>query len=168
VFLTMSGLIKLGDFGFSREYDQTVSGDVGKTVCGTPYYLAPELWNSARYGLKADMWSLGVVLYELMALRKPFSGNTMRQLVGNVLEGNIDELPTHYSVELRTLCTDLLSLDPEKRPSVPALFQRSVLRVQGLETLAKNVPRLVTVPERIRSALLQDVKDTLAAPPEEE
>jgi serine/threonine protein kinase len=161
VFLTTTGLIKLGDFGFSREYDSTVSGDVGSTFCGTPYYLAPELWNQAPYSKKADMWSLGIVLYELMALRKPFSGGSMRELVSNVMLGRFDPLPENYTPELRQLCLDLLHSDPRQRPSIDNVFHRDVLRVNGLQVLQRNVPRLTSVPETTRQALVADVEQVL-------
>lgn len=170
VFLTTTGLIKLGDFGFSREYDSTVSGDVGSTFCGTPYYLAPELWNQAPYSKKADMWSLGIVLYELMALRKPFSGSSMRDLVSNVMTGQFDPLPEIYTPELRQLCVDLLSADPKRRPSIDQVFNRDVLRVHGLQVLQRNVPRLTSVPEPTRAAMVSDVEAVLmqsAAPDED-
>lgn len=161
IFLTTTGLIKLGDFGFSREYDSTVSGDVGSTFCGTPYYLAPELWNQAPYSKKADMWSLGIVLYELMALRKPFSGSSVRDLVANVMSGRFDALPEHYSPALRQLCVDLLNSDPRMRPSIDQVFHCDVLRTNGLLVLQKNVPRLTTVPELTRQAILTDVEAVL-------
>ena len=44
VLLTSSGIVKIGDFGFSRQYEDSLSKDVGTTFCGTPYYLSPELW----------------------------------------------------------------------------------------------------------------------------
>jgi serine/threonine protein kinase len=167
VFLTMSGLIKLGDFGFSREYDSTVSDNVGSTFCGTPYYLAPELWNQASYGKKADVWSLGVVLYELMALKKPFSGGSIRDLVKNVMTGHVDPLPELYSKELRELCMSMLNLDPEKRPSITDIFEIPVVRQQGLSKLLTSVPRLTTVAEPIRRQIIEDVEQVLAstAPP---
>eukprot|EP00672_Neobodo_designis_P026344 CAMPEP_0174837800 /NCGR_PEP_ID=MMETSP1114-20130205/6989_1 /TAXON_ID=312471 /ORGANISM="Neobodo designis, Strain CCAP 1951/1" /LENGTH=220 /DNA_ID=CAMNT_0016071881 /DNA_START=63 /DNA_END=721 /DNA_ORIENTATION=+ len=57
VLLMSSGLVKLGDFGFSQQYEDTVSGAVAGTFCGTPYYLAPELWKRQKYSKKADIWS---------------------------------------------------------------------------------------------------------------
>lgn len=167
VFLTMSGLIKLGDFGFSREYDDTVSDNVAKTFCGTPYYLAPELWNQAPYSKKADMFSLGVILYELMALQKPFSGSTMRELVKNLMARNVDPLPGHYSQELRDMCMSMLSLEAENRPSVTDLFETPLVRTQGLQKLLSSVPRLTTVSEPIRNMIVEDIetvmKETAAA-----
>jgi len=162
VFLTMSGLIKLGDFGFSREYDQSVSATPGSTFCGTPYYLAPELWNQAPYGKKADMWSLGVILYELMSLRVPFSGKSMKDLVANVLAGRVDPLPEQFSPDLRQLCFDLLSIDPERRPTVQEVFARPVMRELGLNALLRNVPRLATVPVETRNRIVADVQAELA------
>ena len=164
IFLTTCGLIKLGDFGFSRQYDSTLSADVGTTFCGTPYYLAPELWNQEPYSKKADTWSLGVILYELMALRKPFSGATMRELIDKVLTGDFDPLPGHYSKELTQLCTDLLSVDPKKRPSITDIFKREIMRVNGLQSLQKNVPRLTTVPEKTRTAMINDIELVLNPP----
>merc|ERR1711991_475936 len=139
-----------------------VSDNVGSTFCGTPYYLAPELWNQAPYGKKADMFSLGVVLYELMALKKPFSGGTMRDLVKAVMAGQVDPLPEHYSADLRQLCMSLLSLDPDKRPSISELFDVPIVRKHGLEKLKASVPRLTTVSEPIRRQILEDVESVLA------
>eukprot|EP00744_Colponema_vietnamica_P000353 GILI01000620.1.p1 GENE.GILI01000620.1~~GILI01000620.1.p1 ORF type:complete len:396 (-),score=99.53 GILI01000620.1:415-1488(-) len=161
IFLTTCGLIKLGDFGFSRQYEDALSTDVGSTFCGTPYYLAPELWNQAPYSKKADIWSLGVILYELMSLKKPFTGNGMRELIDRVIAGKFHALPNHYSAPLITLCTAMLSVDPRQRPSIKVIFQNEAMRQGGLLTLRKNVPRLSGVPEAVRNAMIKDIEDIL-------
>ena len=69
IFLTARNLVKVGDFGVSKI--MPAPGQLARTAIGTPYYLAPELVNGEQYGFKADMWALGVVLYELMTLRAP-------------------------------------------------------------------------------------------------
>ena len=74
VFLTSRNLIKVGDFGISKILER--NDGLASTTIGTPYYLAPEVINGEPYGLKADVWSLGVLLYEMMALRKPFEAAT--------------------------------------------------------------------------------------------
>jgi len=158
IFLTTSGLIKLGDFGFSRQYDENLSADVGSTFCGTPYYLAPELWSQSPYSKKADVWSLGVILYELMSLKKPFSGNGMRELIDRVISGKFDPMPTHYSSSLVQLCASMLSVDPKGRPSIKQIFQNDAMRNGGLVTLLKNVPRLSGVPEETREAIVKDIE----------
>ncbi|KAG5469125.1 hypothetical protein LSCM4_02522 [Leishmania orientalis] len=124
VMLMTNGVIKLGDFGFSRQYESTVSDQVAQTFCGTPYYLAPEQWNHQRYNKKADVWAMGILLFEMMALRRPFVGQGMRALSEAVMNNKRDcELPQHYSRSLRDLCNIMLQADPSQRPSCAQLFK---------------------------------------------
>jgi NIMA (never in mitosis gene a)-related kinase len=64
--MTKRGIIKLGDFGIARVLSNTKSR--AKTVVGTPYYLSPEIIQNDGYSFKSDIWSLGVLLYEMAAL----------------------------------------------------------------------------------------------------
>ncbi|CAM40756.1 putative serine/threonine-protein kinase a [Leishmania braziliensis MHOM/BR/75/M2904] len=124
VMLMTNGVIKLGDFGFSHQYESTVSDQVAQTFCGTPYYLAPELWGHQRYSKKADVWAMGVLLFEMMALRRPFVGQGMRALSEAVMCSKRDcELPQHYSRALKELCNIMLRADPNLRPSCAQLFK---------------------------------------------
>jgi len=66
IFLTKKNIVKLGDFGIARVLSNTKSR--AKTVVGTPYYLSPEIIESQPYSFKSDIWSLGVLLYEMCAL----------------------------------------------------------------------------------------------------
>jgi len=78
VFVTKQGIIKMGDFGIARVLRHTV--DVARSMVGTPYYLSPEIIEGRPYSFKSDIWSLGVMLYELCALRPPFEGSSMHFL----------------------------------------------------------------------------------------
>ena len=60
-------MIKLGDFGIARVLNRTL--DKAMTKIGTPYYLSPEIIDNKPYNFKTDIWSIGVVLYELCALK---------------------------------------------------------------------------------------------------
>jgi NIMA (never in mitosis gene a)-related kinase len=68
-------MIKLGDFGIARVLSDTKSK--AKTVVGTPYYLAPEIIQNQPYSFKADIWSLGVLLFEMSALHPPFNAQSL-------------------------------------------------------------------------------------------
>lgn len=73
VFLTARKEVKVGDFGVGRVMsDNTLMVD---TMYGTPLYLSPELCQNEPYNSKTDIWSCGVLLYELCALDTPFPGN---------------------------------------------------------------------------------------------
>ena len=75
IFLTKRDFVKLGDFGIARVLSNTKSA--AKTVVGTPYYLSPEIIESQPYSFKSDIWSLGVLLYEMCALTPPFNAGSL-------------------------------------------------------------------------------------------
>ncbi|KAH9600922.1 Protein kinase domain [Trypanosoma melophagium] len=167
ILLTSTGLIKLGDFGFSHQYDDTVSGVVANTFCGTPYYLAPELWNNQRYSKKADIWSLGVLLYEIMALKRPFTATNMKGLMAKVLAGDFSPLPEKYSVGFRNLVRAILVVDPNQRPGVREIFHIPYVR-DGLKVFMQTVKKNVRIAGPVKDALITHVTDILSAesPPE--
>ncbi|KEG06396.1 putative serine/threonine-protein kinase a, putative,protein kinase [Trypanosoma grayi] len=160
VLLTTTGLVKLGDFGFSRQYEDSLSNPVGSTFCGTPYYLSPELWRRAPYSKKSEMWALGVVLYEVMALKRPFGGRNMDELIDNILHARRQPLPSMYSEELRNVCDQLLSLDPKYRPSLRQLFQQAFIRT-GLETLRRSVESHNRIPAQVHEEIARNVDEVL-------
>lgn len=63
--------VKLGDFGVSRLF--STETHLAETMCGTPYYLSPELVRGLPYSQPSDVWALGVILFELLTLKRPFS-----------------------------------------------------------------------------------------------
>ncbi|XP_044740420.1 uncharacterized protein DDB_G0283357 isoform X2 [Chrysoperla carnea] len=104
--------IKLADFGFSNEYTK---GNLMSTWCGSPPYAAPELFLGQKYdGPKADIWSLGVVLYVLVCGVLPFEGNTLHALRNMVLAGKF-RIPYFMSQDCEHLIRHMLIVDPERR-----------------------------------------------------
>ncbi|OLP82772.1 Serine/threonine-protein kinase Nek8 [Symbiodinium microadriaticum] len=89
------GIVKLGDFGISRVLDSSTAG--AQTTIGTPHYLSPEMVNNEAYGTRSDLWSLGVVTYELAALRVPFAGSSLPAVAMKIMGADPDPLPERYS-----------------------------------------------------------------------
>ena len=117
IFLTRSGLVKIGDFGFSKHHEETISSEVGHTLSDTPYYLPPEMWRGEDYSTKVDVWSVGIVLFEMMMLERPFMGDTMKQLSDAVRKGTIPTIPAgSFDDELVLACNLLLSVETVDRP----------------------------------------------------
>ncbi|CAJ1046923.1 putative Protein kinase domain/Protein tyrosine kinase [Leishmania shawi] len=156
--LCSNGLVKLGDFGFSKMYANTVSDDVGRTFCGTPYYVAPEIWRRCPYSKKADMFSLGVLLYELLTLKRPFDGVDIEEIMHKTLAGRFDPLPDSISPEMQTIVATLLQSEPKRRPSSKTLLNTptcklyiSVVReiVQGGELGGFSAEQEMTVTRQL-------------------
>ena len=70
IFITSNNELKIGDFGISKLMNETF--DLAKTKIGTPFIMAPEIWENMRYNQKSDIWSLGCVLHKMLTLKYPF------------------------------------------------------------------------------------------------
>lgn len=120
VFMCKNGMLKLGDFGQSSVLANTRA--MVETFQGTPYYVAPELFQEQPYSFPSDVWSLGVLLYEMCCLKYPFMPNGEKSDVCDlgrlVMKAEPDTLPSCYSEKLKVLIKHLLKKDPKKRPTV--------------------------------------------------
>lgn len=95
IFITKANTLKLGDFGIARVLNKTQ--DKARTVVGTPYYLSPEIIENKPYSFKSDIWSMGVLLYELCALSPPFTANSLQLLALKIVKGSHSQLSGNYS-----------------------------------------------------------------------
>ncbi|KAK6589549.1 hypothetical protein RS030_203196 [Cryptosporidium xiaoi] len=116
IFIRDNGDIVIGDLGISRIM-QSMSMSFTLTSIGTPQYMSPEMCENKPYTYKSDIWSFGCVLYELITLKPPFSGNSLLSLAWNISFQEIEPLPDCFSKELFELIKQLLSRNPTIRPN---------------------------------------------------
>ncbi|KAM7065479.1 serine/threonine-protein kinase Nek5 isoform 4-T4 [Acridotheres tristis] len=138
VFLSNNGKVaKLGDFGIARQLNSTT--EFAHTCVGTPYYLSPEICENRPYNNKTDIWSLGCVLYELCALKHPFQGNSLHELVLKICRGRFQPVSPNYSYDLRMLISQLFKTSPRDRPSINSILRKPFLHKLVLRYLPPEV-----------------------------
>ncbi|KAH8550690.1 camp-dependent protein kinase 5 [Umbelopsis sp. PMI_123] len=109
LLLDAQGHLKITDFGFAKHVP-----DITWTLCGTPDYLAPEIIQSKGYGKAADWWSLGILIFEMLAGYPPFYDDDHLKLYEKILAGKI-KWPTYFDPNAKDLLKRLLTPDLSKR-----------------------------------------------------
>lgn len=138
IFLMATGQVKLGDFGIARVLDATKTADqFAKTMVGTPYYLSPEIIEDRPYNFKSDVWSLGVVLYEMTTLQHPFDADSLVILATKILNDQYPPPAPMYSDELHGLIKVMLSKTAAVRPAVKEIMVKYFLRQPMLDIIAR-------------------------------
>ncbi|TID29254.1 hypothetical protein CANINC_002050 [Pichia inconspicua] len=109
ILLDRNGHIKLTDFGFAKEV-QTVTW----TLCGTPDYIAPEVITTKPYNKSVDWWSLGILIFEMLAGFTPFYDPTPMKTYEKILACNV-HYPTHFHRDVIDLLQKLITPDLTRR-----------------------------------------------------
>jgi len=151
--LTSLPMLKLADFGFARVLPSTSLAD---TLCGSPLYMAPEILRYERYDAKADLWSVGTVLYEMITGRPPFRARNHVELLRKIEAAeDVIKFPREVVVssEMKALVRSLLKRSPVERLSFENFFAHPVVTndIPGLveDDIPKPPPKreLETIPQ---------------------
>ncbi|CAN8254613.1 unnamed protein product [Cochlearia groenlandica] len=119
--------LKIADFGFARSLQPR---GLAETLCGSPLYMAPEIMQLQKYDAKADLWSVGAILFQLVTGRTPFTGNSQIQLLQNIMRSTELQFPADYrdlSTDCKDLCQKLLRRNPVERLTFEEFFHHPFL-----------------------------------------
>lgn len=120
-------ILKIADFGFARFLPST---SMAETLCGLPLYMAPEILRYEKYNAKADLWSVGAVLYEMTVGKPPFRAANHIELLKNI-EKTHDRIKFPSSAQvpepLKALIRSLLKYNPTERVSFLDFFGDALL-----------------------------------------
>ena len=110
--LLKNNVIKICDFGFAKE--MSASTNFLRSIKGTPLYIAPEILHKKPYSHKVDVWSFGIILYELTTGRTPFYASTLNELTPKIMHEPV-KYPLGINVLLRDLIDGMLQKSEKKR-----------------------------------------------------
>ncbi|KAL1993156.1 hypothetical protein VTN49DRAFT_3105 [Thermomyces lanuginosus] len=133
-------MLKIADFGFARSLPST---SLAETLCGSPLYMAPEILRYEKYDAKADLWSVGTVLYEMVVGKPPFRASNHVELLRRIEKGEDRiKFPADIEVsdEVKGLIKALLKRNPVERMSFDDFFNHPVLTEEIPGLVGDDVP----------------------------
>jgi serine/threonine-protein kinase len=168
VVVTLQGDAKILDFGLARQGDptkfdrqtlETVSTAVGTGLAGTFPYMAPEQFEGNGASPRTDIWSLGIVLYEMVSGSRPFHGENLYRLCTTIVRDAPPPLPPHTPPGLASVIHRCLEKEParryhsagEARAALDALVPSSQT---GVSTIGTKSSRSIRSPIAAAAVLL--------------
>lgn len=152
ILLDSEGRIKLTDFGWSNYYnlDQPVPRT---TVCGTLEYLPPEIVEQRGHGPGADIWCLGVLLFEMLVGYTPFKANAKERMLANIAKIK-PKFPMSFPPLVKELVSRMLQKDPQERLSIQ--------QVKAHRWLTETPPLRPTLSQELTEIVIPPLKGDVA------
>ncbi|CAD7695597.1 unnamed protein product [Ostreobium quekettii] len=135
ILVGADGCVKLCDFGFARA--MSCSTMVLTSIKGTPLYMAPELVQEQPYTHTVDLWSLGIILYELHTGYPPFYTNSIYSLIHHIVRDPV-KFPANISPEFKSFLKGLLQKKPSDRLGWPKLLSHPFVAETQTEKLKRE------------------------------
>ena len=155
LLLNEGGRVLLADFGWSNFSD----GDVRKTFCGTPEYIAPEMLLKKGHDTRVDIWSIGILMFELLAGYSPFVAKTHQELYQNIKKLKIN-WPRDMSALAKNLISSILKTNPNERLSFEKILEHPWFQNQKMiKPLLEN--KLNTLKDLLAFHMISEANDEI-------
>ncbi|MEO0129319.1 MAG: serine/threonine-protein kinase [candidate division WOR-3 bacterium] len=164
ILIGYDGCVKIADFGLAQAQDLTTITVTGAIV-GTPAYMSPEQAAGKKVDNRSDIFSLGVVFYEMLTGAKPFKGENYSSVIHEILTvtpPKAFEANPLISKELSTIIERALEKDPDKRyQNIEELFEDITIHMRRsrIEVARKDIGDFVSAPEEKIKTLLEKRKE---------
>jgi len=148
--------LKLCDFGWAKE----LSLENRSTFCGTMEYMAPEIVGSENYDYSVDIWSLGILLYELLFGHSPFKGSNTNNIIQNIKshELNYDDKNKKISKSCKDLIQKLLNMNPQKRLKIKDILEHPFIKKHAKKFSSSKKVQMID-DDKIQNMLNKNLHD---------
>ena len=137
VFVDEIGTLKLGDFGLAKSLDRAT--DWCTTYCGSPLYMSPEQCAGGSYSFSTDVWALGCILFELMAMHSPWWDERLNRCFPllAIIDAKppYEKIPTTYSDRLVDLAKWMMHKDTKHRATSTQIYKHLEMRSPPLNNM---------------------------------
>lgn len=168
IMLRPDGYVKVLDFGLAKLTETTHAPDESTTqtglIMGTPSYMSPEQARGQKVDARTDLWSLGVVLYEMVSHARPFGGDSQADLLVAILEREPMMLPAGLPPELIQIIHLALSKDPNNRYATAREFGQALKAVQHKLAFASELKQFTAPSEELTRQQLVEAPTLQIAP----
>jgi serine/threonine-protein kinase len=154
VMVTTGGNVKLMDFGIAKSSSEKHLTQPGTTM-GSFYYMSPEQVRGSIVNARSDLYSVGILLYELLSGRRPFQAETTHALLNQQLNENPKppiEINPHLPPELSDLILMAMAKDPARRFQTADAFARALRSIPAQGAQAGHVPTATQAPTATNDA----------------
>ena len=164
ILIDTNGALKITDFGLAQAQDLT-SITVTGAIVGTPAYMSPEQAAGKRIDTRSDLFSLGVVIYEMITGTKPFQGESYSSVIHAILTipaAKPSEINPTVSNEISSILEKMLQKDADKRyQNVNQVSEHihTYFRQRNTEVPSKQIATFIKEPENTAKSLLQKEKE---------
>jgi len=136
--------LKIADFGFAKKITELLPNE---TACGTPGYVAPEILRGDPYGAEVDIWSMGVIIYVLLAGYPPFYDEDQKKLFKKIKEGKYyfhDDYWSSVSPEAMDLIRKMLCVKQTERWTARQLLTHPWITMGEADLKSKDLSGVIT------------------------
>ncbi len=157
ILISKEGAVKLSDFGVARDLDAPDLTTTGMII-GTPFYMSPEQASGGKTTFQSDLYSLGIVMYEMVTGKKPFTGENSQGIITKICRGKFKSplwLDPHHSWRLSRIIKKAMKRNARRRyKSTEGMLKEinSFLGWKGQATIADSLKELMGRVEQSKEA----------------
>ncbi len=154
ILISRSGEVKITDFGVARGEDSPHLTSTG-TVIGTPYYMSPEQASGKKLTAQSDIFSLGIVLYEMITGKKPFSGGNTHAITAKIIRGKYASTlwnSPHHSLRLSKVIDKAMKKNLSRRYNFVQEMCRDLEKFAGWKNVVQSEKLLVNLVEGVEQS----------------